>query len=136
MSNYSSPRSVVAHIKITRDYNNQEQFNQMDTFEAFSYNKKLDIMTPIENCSNYMGGAFIESSFLNEFYMFALKENPTKANRLYIFAEEGKNTYTIDFISEWRDKQKKITVRNIKKTIEGIKMRNIPAIVKNTLARG
>ena len=64
----------------------------------------------------------------NNFYYFVLKTNETKANRMYLY-QDG-DSFTVDFISEWKDKQKGITVRNIKKSIENISIDNLMMILK------
>lgn len=47
---------------------------------------------------------------------------------MYLY-QDG-DSFTVDFISEWKDKQKGITVRDIKKSIENISIDNLMMILK------
>lgn len=69
-------------------------------------------------------------SFVDNFYLFSLKQNSLKANRLYIYINDDK-TLTVDFISQWKDKSKDVIVRNIKKTIENISIDSLIMVLQS-----
>ena len=118
------------HIKIVRDYNNLEQYKQFDNFDASTFQKKEAFVDKI--CHNIkIFDCFLNSlSFLNEFYVIAIKGNKLKADRLYIYVN-GENDYTVDFISEWNDKVNKKVVRGIKKTIPSINLEGLRIVLRS-----
>ncbi len=88
------------HTRIIRDYNNLEQYNQFDNFDASLHYKKEDFFERLCNKVKIVETYLSNISFYNEFYVICLKTNSLKANRVYIYVnEEVENSYTVDFIS-------------------------------------
>ena len=112
---------------IVRDYQNQEQFKQINVLDGFQMSKIDRFMSIFEN-EKVIDFHVAQKCVPNNFYYFFLKTNETKANRMYLY-QDG-DSFTVDFISEWKDKQKGITVRNIKKSIENISIDNLMMILK------
>lgn len=115
--------------QIIRNYSNLEQYNQIDNCDAFNRNKKEKFS------SNFITLKVIDlflnhKSFVDNFYLFSLKQNSLKANRLYIYINDDK-TLTVDFISQWKDKSKDVIVRNIKKTIENISIDSLIMVLQS-----
>lgn len=120
------------HTKIVRDYNNLEQYNQFDNFDASLHYKKEDFFERLCNKVKIVETYLSNISFYNEFYVICLKTNSLKANRVYIYVnEEVENSYTVDFISEWNDKINHKVVRGIKKTIYNISLENLRIVLKS-----
>lgn len=117
------------YTRIIRDYANSEQFNQIDNYNAQNYNYKNNFINEIFYKASCFKSFFNSLSFYDEFYLVSLNENSLKANRAYIYCDNGK--YTIDFISEWKDTKSKKIFRNIKKTIENVNISDLRVILRN-----
>lgn len=123
---------LVFRKKIVRDYSNDNQFNQIDDYDSSTEQKKINFLENVCFNNPNLKGYISSYSFLNEFYILIAKDgNSLKANRVYVFIDKN-NTCTIDFISEWTEKQpKKHVIRKIKKTIENVSTLDLSLIIKN-----
>lgn len=117
-------------MNIIRDYSNLEQYKQIDNCDAFSRNEKEKFASNFDTLK-IIDLFFDYKSFTNNFYLFSLKQNQLKANRLYIYVNEDK-TLTVDFIFQWEDKKNKKTVRNIKKSVENISLKDLIIVLQQT----